>query len=194
MTENHKRNLLNGNRVAPWKILSIQNVITLAAVFAVLVGMLYLFEGQNEEQARDENRASIVRSSLLNSTDTILENQDKQTQLLTTQVERGNVFRNQSQQFNANLLTRINDTVSEVLARDANLTREEQKEVIDDIRTVFNTTIPEVYNTLSNINQTLDEIRQSDVSQQNRIFFEELINNSTEQVIGLLQNTNISSN
>ena len=108
MTEHQKKNLLNGNSVAPWKILSIQNIIVLAAVFAVLVGMLYLFEAQNSELSQDRDIETRQASLLANNTKDIkdnqtqaislleqsLENQRVQIELLTEQLQRGNIFRN----------------------------------------------------------------------------------------------------
>lgn len=158
---------LNGGTVAPWKILSLQNIITLSAVLAVLVGMLYLFEGQNNERVADQGAEfkrdvaeNHTRSLILNNTADIKSNMTQAMGILYEDQQRGNAFRNQSAATEAAQLKAIEDSISEIVQnvrRDVNLTTAEQRSMIDQIRNA-SAAIPKVYEELAERGQRVQTL------------------------------------
>lgn len=159
-------------KIPPVFTIAILILFSIGLDVAMFVGMLYLFEAQTAEMKREQQVVREDEASEARQTQTIIDNQNKQIGLLTTQLDRGNTFRNQTFQFQESILRSINETVSKEFERNANLTAEETKEVVDQIRLVFNTTIPQLNNRLENLTDSIEQVvdRQANNTNQLRNF------------------------
>lgn len=182
----------NINYILPIKklffILFMIGSLNSAILFGIVALEWYTYSAQTNELAiereseiREEARDERIQRIILNHTNEIIDNQDingnltrEAVNLLLQGAERANVRGNVTIEFQNQLLQNINDTLAIELQRSANLTAEETQEVIDDIRIVFNTTIPELNESLTELSGL---VRNTD-NKLNELFYNQPANDT----------------